>query len=610
MPDLPNLPNRPEDERIARETSERRLLSDDRGSLGGEFAHSPAPHGSEERGLEESFVRTNRGSQVETLADQFADPTTAERHRLGESFADPNSIDDTKIGESFAESNATHKHKAKPKVPAERPSRKIFYLVLLGLLVVLLIVFFAGFLPRHERDKRTAQQAKDEQTAKPVVDVLKVARPRVGAPLVVPGTTTPLVEAYLYARANGYLKKRLVDIGDRVRKGQLLAIIDSPDLDAQVAQAREQVRQAEQQQQQEQAQLALERVTNARYQVLVGKGVLSRQEGDQQATNFNAALANDAAAQRNVDAYRANLGRVIALQSYERVTAPFDGIVTQRNVDVGALISASGTGQGAATPMSAPTGGTNTGAAANTGGASGGGPSAVTPQNSGNNGGPLFAIAQVDRLRILVSVPEGYVGSVRKGAPALLHFQEFPTASFPGTVTRTADSIDQNTRTMLTEIQVGNKDGKLLNGMYAVASFAPTTTGEGPITISGDAIAVRNGRNVVGVVRDGVVHVVPVEVGRDFGAAIEIQSGLKVGDLVTQTFTDDVVEGQQVEAKLQQPTGSQSGTATAQNQPPGGSTQYGDQGITDRNMQGVSAQKSPGGSQGKPAQSSKGESKR
>lgn len=574
MPDLPDLPKRREDEMSTGEVSQQ-----------------------------------HRRSEIRTLGDQSADPTIAERHQLGESFADPNSLDDTKIGESFAASNAAHKHKKHPKKPAERASLRIFYLVLLGLAAVLLIVFFAGFLPRHERDKHTAQKARDKQSATPVVDVLQVTRPKAGAPLVVPGTTTPLVEAYLYARANGYLKRRLVDIGDRVKQGQLLAVIDSPDLDQQVDQAREQVRQAEQQQVQEQAQLALQRVTNARYQVLVGKGVLSRQEGDQQATNFNAALANDAAAQRNVDAYRANLRRVIALQSYERVTAPFAGIVTQRNVDVGALISASGTGQGATTPASPPTGGTTSGAAANTGGASGSGPSAVTPQNLGNNGGPLFAIAQVDRLRILVSVPEGYVGSIRKGASAMLHFQEYPTASFPGTVTRTADSIDQNTRTMLTEIQVGNKDGKLLNGMYAVASFAPTATGQGPITISGDAIAVRNGRNVVGLVRDGVVHMVPVEVGRDFGAAIEILSGLKVGDMVTQTVTDDVTEGQKVDAKLQQPSGTQSGTATAQNQPPGGSTQYGDQAITDRNMQGVAAEKPQKTAQGKPPQSSKGESK-
>ncbi len=555
-------------------------------------------------GLTEHKRLSDDRGDAATLGGQFADPSLADGRRLGESFADPNSLDDTKIGESFAEANASHKRKPKPETTGQRPNRRIFYLVLGGLALLLVVVFFAGFLPRHARNKRTAEEAREEQTATPVVDVLRVSQPRAGTPLVVPGTTTPLVEAFLYARANGYLKRRLVDIGDHVHRGQLLAVIDSPDLDQQVDQAREQVRQAQQQLVQQQAQLALAKVTNDRYQVLVGKGVFSRQEGDQQATNYNAALANVAAAQRNVDAFQANLGRVIALQGYEHVTAPFAGIVTQRNVDVGALISASGNGQGETTPMSAPTGGTTSQAAANTGGSSGSGPSAVTPQNSGNNGGPLFAIAQVDRLRILVSVPEGYAGSIRKGVPAVLHFQEYPTTQFAGTVTRTADSIDQNTRTMLTEVQVGNKDGKLLNGMYAVASFPPSHAGQGPITISGDAIAVRNGRNVVGVVRDGVVHVQPVEVGRDFGPAIEILSGLKVGDLVAQTFTDEVRDGSKVDAKLQQSPGTGSAPQTAQNQPPGGSTQYGDQSITDQNMQGVAGKAEQKGGGSKPSQPS------
>ncbi len=585
----------------------RRLLSDDRGSLGQQFEHAP----SSDAALQHNFVEHNRG-QVETLGDSFADPGLAERHRLGESFADPNSLDDTKLGESFAETNSSHRRRHKPERPHRTGgSHRTFYLVSGVVLLVLLAIFLFGFLPRHERNRRNEQRASDEQTAKPVVDAVRVRRPSAGTPLVVPGTTTPLVEAYLYARANGYLAKRLVDIGDRVHRGQLLAVIDSPDLDQQVDQAREQVRQAEQQLAQQQAQLALNRVTNDRYQVLVRKGVFSRQDGDQQATNYNSAMANVAAAQRNVDAFQSNLRRMIALQSYERVTAPFDGIVTQRNVDVGALISAQGNGQGSPSPTAAPTGGTTTGAAANTSGASGSGPTASTPQNSGNNGGPLFAIAQVERLRILVSVPEGYAGSIRRGTSATLHFQEFPTAAFTGTVTRTADSIDQNTRTMLTEVQVPNRDGRLLNGMYAVASFPPSSEGAAPITISGDAIAVRNGRNVVALIHDGTVHVQPVEVGRDFGPAIEILSGLKVGDLIASSFTDEVRDGAKVDARLQQPPGTESGNPppTAQRQPPGGTSQYGDQSIPNENMQGVSGQsrKKQGGNQTPSA--SKGASK-
>ncbi len=587
--------------------SDRKLLADDRPTLGERFAHTPDEQA---RSLEQSFVEHNR-SDAGVLGAEFADSEAAERHRLGASFADPNFTDDTKLGASFAKTNSTHKHKAKSDRPQKKQqSYRTFFLVGGVVLLVLLAIFLFGFLPRHSRDKQNDERARREQTAVPDVDALQVKRPTSGSPLVVPGTTTPLVEAYLYARANGYLSRRLVDIGDRVHRGQLLAVIDSPDLDQQVDQAREQLRQSEQQLAQQQAQLALAKVTNDRYQVLVGKGVFSRQDGDQQATNYNSGLANVAAAQRNVEAFRANLGRVIALQGYERVTAPFDGIVTQRNVDVGALISAQGSGQGGMTSSSAPSGGTTAQGAVNTGGSSGSGPTASTPQNSGNNGGPLFAIAQVDRLRILVSVPEGYASSIRRGSTATLHFQEFPTAAFTGQVTRTADSIDQNTRTMLTEVQVSNRDGRLLNGMYAVASFPPAG-GETPVTISGDAIAVRDGRNVVGLIRDGKVHIQPVEVGRDFGPAVEILGGLQPGDLVAANVTDDIREDAPVHATTQKAAGSQSGNPPASNQkqPPGGSSQYGDQTITNANMQGVSAQSHKSNGAGKTPSASKGASK-
>ena len=604
MPDSPN--QRPDDLQLGpgpNSGSDQKRLSDDRGGLGSDFEHAPAPGGSGDRSLEESYLEHNRGGSVETVGDQFADPSSADRHRLGESFADPNSLDDTRLGESFAESNSSPKHRRdrRKNAPGKARNYRVFYLVAAVVLLVFLIIFFAGFLPRHDQTKKNDEKARQEQNATPTIQVLRVDRPGTGSPLVVPGTTTPLVEAYLYARANGYLSKRLVDIGDHVRKGQLLAIIDSPDLDQQVDQAREQVRQAEQQLAQQQTQLALTKITNDRYRVLVAKGVFSRQDGDQQDTNFNAQVANVAAAQRNVDAYQANLRRTIALQSYERVTAPFDGVVTERNIDVGALISASGAGSAASSASAPPTGGTTTSASANTSGSNGSAPTAATPMNAGAQGGPLFSIAQTNRLRILVSVPEGYAAAVHRGQTAVLHFQEYPTVQFKGLVTRTANSIDQNTRTMLTEVQVDNKDGRLLDGMYAVASFSPSDSA-GPITIAGDAVAVRSGRNIVGVVHDGKVHIQPVTVGRDFGPVIEILGGLKVGDLIAANVDDNIREDAKVDAKVTQPQGPASPKApdpsqTNQNLPPGGSTQYGDQSITDRNMQGVNAQ--GGGAKGK-----------
>ncbi len=605
------MPDIPDDHKLGSGPEQKRL-SDDRSGLGQDFEHAPSHE------LEQSFIEHNRGS-VQTVGDQFADPSLAERHRLGESFADPNSLDDAKIGRNFVDSNSTPKHRKARDQAASHPKQpanyRVFLTVIVVVFVLFLIIFFAGFLPRHARDKRTAQAAEDKQNATPSIEAIRVARAAAGAPLVIPGTTTPLTEAFIYARSNGYLKRRLVDIGDHVHRGQLLAIIDSPDLDQQVDQAREQLRQAESQLTQQQAQLALARVTVERYRVLVGKGVFSRQDGDTQETNYNAQIANVAAAERNVEAFRANLGHQISLQSYERVTSPFEGVITQRNVDLGSLISASGTGSSSSAPVGQSTPGPTTAATSNTSGTTGNAPTSATPQNAGGQGGPLFAVAQVDRLRILVSVPEGYASGIHPGQVASLHFQEFPAAQFNGAVTRTASSIDQNTRTLLTEVQVDNRKGQLLNGMYTVVTFGPSHAGAGPVTISGDAIAVRNAHNVVGLIRpDNTIHIQPVDVGRDFGAVLEVTNGLKPGDVIASIVTDDVLEGAKVNVHIAQSKGQAAAAQPqSQNQPIGGSSQYGDQSVTDSNMQGIAAQggkkTTGGGPGGAPKSPSQGASK-
>ena len=536
------------------------------------------------------------------FGDQFADPESADRHRLGESFADPNSMDDAKLGESFEETNTRKGKKKEDKLKRPRPagSYRILFWILGGALVVFLLFFLIGFLPRHRRDKEIDKKAEQQQNQVPVLETQKVERAQNASGLVVPGTTTPLTEAFVYARANGYLKKRYVDIGDHVHKGQLLALIDSPDLDQQVDQAREQLRQAEAQKAQQDTQLALTHITVERWRVLVAKGVFSRQDGDQREADYQAQLANVAAAERNVEAFRANLRRVVALQGYERVTSPFDGVITSRNVDVGALISAQGSagGGGASTP-SAQSAGPSAAGAANSSGSSGTAPTAATPTSSdGGNGGALFSIAQVNRLRILVSVPEGYATSVKAGQKATVHFQEFPKSAFDGNVTRTAASIDQNTRTLLTEVQVDNRDGHLLTGMYAVVTFnAPG--GAGPITVSGDSIAVREDKNVVALVRDGIIHIQPVDVGRDYGPSVEILNGLREGDLIATSFTDDVKEGAKVNPKESQTAGEASSPKSGPNQaaPPGGSSQYGNLSISDQNMQGQVGKQGNNGAQ-------------
>jgi multidrug efflux pump subunit AcrA (membrane-fusion protein) len=361
-----------------------------------------------------------------------------------------------------------------------------------------------------------------------------------------------LTEAYVYARASGYLKTRLVDIGDRVRKDQLLAVVDAPDLDQQVAQAKQQLMQAERQLDQQRSQLALATVTVQRYRVLVRKGVFSQQDGDQQETNYASQVANVQAAQRNVDAYRANLGHVEALQSYEYVRAPFAGVITQRNVDVGALIAASGVTTGAESApapegQTSTSGGSQQAGQVNTGGSSGASSSAATTTQSPGQGGPLFGLAQNERLRILVSVPEGFLAAIHVGGHAQLTFQEYSGVSFTGEITRTANSVDPNTRTMLTEVQVDNRNGKLVPGMYTVVTFSPAPGIEGPLLVSGDAVVIRHDRPTIAKVVDGKVHLQPVTIGRDLGGVVEILTGLQAGDIIVTNVTDDVVEGAEVQ---------------------------------------------------------------
>ncbi len=533
------------------------------------------------------------------------DPDEQERQAVGRAFEDPNSADDLRLGKAFDHTTSAARKKHAPlsdSIHKPRNSRFIYWLVL-GVAVVFLLVLLLGYLPRRARDKETARRAEQQRNALPVVLALKVTRAKSKGGLVIPGTTTPLEEAYVYGRANGYLKRRLVDIGDRVRKGQLMAIIDAPDLDEQVDQAREQVRQAEAQVVQQQSQLALAKVTVDRYRVLVGRGVLPRQTGDQAEANYETAVANVAASQRNLEAFQANLGHVIALQSFERVTAPFDGIVTQRNVDVGALISAAGSGSGA-TPAMMTQPGTGTGAGVtNTSGTSGSQATFASPSTGGAQGGALFSVAQVDRLRILVSVPEGYAAMIARGQRATVSFQEFPTRQFTGNVTRTASAIDLNTRTLLVEVQVDNRAGTLMAGMYAVVTFSQNAIGpdsghaesqslaQGPILIPGDAIAIRHDRPSVAVIDpDGTVRLTPVELGRDYGSVTEIVSGLSEGQIVSSTFTDDIRDGVKVKVQMDQSAEQQAfPKPSTQPQPPGGSTQYARPAIVDDNMQGQAA---------------------
>jgi len=420
---------------------------------------------------------------------------------------------------------------------------------LLGLILLLVfgIIFVLGFLPRL-RDKRITQaQAQRQETALPEVDVVAAKRSSSQSDLELPGTTTGLVEAPIYARASGYVSKRFVDIGDRVRAGQLMATIDAPDLDQQVDQARSTLLQSQSVLGQTEAQLNLAKVTWDRWNVLVQRGVLSKQEGDTQYANYQVAGANVKAAQNSVSASKANLDRLLHLQSYERVTAPFNGIVTARNIDVGSLISASGGGLGS--------------------GATG----AALPSTGSSQGGEMFRVAQIDRLRLFVNVPEVYAPYITVGEAVNCYFDAVSQKPFQGKVTRTANTVDPTTRTLLTEVQVPNSDGALLPGMFTRAVFAHLRA-EPPVIVPSDSVIARANGLTIAVVENGVVHIRKLNIGRDYGAQTEVLGGVEPGDMVIVNPTDAAQDGTHVQAhelKSAQPGGNTPGqqSAASPNQP-------------------------------------------
>ena len=437
------------------------------------------------------------------------------------------------------------------------------WLKLLALAVVVgaaTAVYLFGFLPRERTAKRLDAAAAVRRITPPLVNGAIVKRAASSTQLMLPGNITPITEAYIYARAAGYLKQRYVDIGDRVQAGQKLADIEAPDLDQQVSQARAALAQAQGQLGQSQAALDqltatrdLAEVTWQRYQVLTAAGAVSRQDGDNQSTAAKTSAANVIAQQKTVRAMeeyvhasQATLDRLLALQGYERITAPFAGFITARNVDVGALISATGSSLG---PIRS-----NTAA-----------PSDVP------SGGEMFRLAEIGKLRILIAVPQTNAPGVRVGQAATVTVQQIPNLSFPGKVTRTSDSLDAQSRTLLTEVDVDNPRGALLPGMYAMVSFI-TDRIDPPFMVPDAALVVRSSGTVVAVLqpltpeeqkarageidpamltRIRRVHFQTVEPGRDYGVELEISNGLKAGAEVAVDPGDAVQEGAIVQIAVQ-----------------------------------------------------------
>jgi multidrug efflux pump subunit AcrA (membrane-fusion protein) len=418
---------------------------------------------------------------------------------------------------------------------------KVIVAVLL-LAAVVAAVAIAGYLPRKKREEAANAAAKAEKTDLPRVTSIAVHRADADSVVSLPGTLSALVESSIYARAAGYVRKRYVDIGDHVKEGQLMAEIDAPELDQQVAQARAALSQASQQLGQARASLAqaesqrdLAKLTADRYNNLVTRGAVARQDADTQQSNYktsaalvDAQAASVQAAADNVKQSQANLERVIALQEFKSVKAPFAGVVTARNIDAGALISATGSGQGES-PMS-------------TGG----------PQAAG--GYEMFRVAQIGTIRILISVPQANAPGIRAGLPVDVAVNEFVGRVFNGKVTRTTNSLDPNSRTMLVEVQVPNGDGKLLPGMYAEVRFHNHRDSP-PLLVPGDSLIATNAGTQIAVLEDAQdgakkIHLQPVQIGRDFGAETEITAGLEGTETVVVNPGDEVREGALVKAEV------------------------------------------------------------
>lgn len=366
-----------------------------------------------------------------------------------------------------------------------------------GLWAALVIVVLAlgaaivfGLLRRDEHEHRLATETKESSLL--TVNVTHASVSASTSDLSLPGNTTAFDDTPIYARTNGYLKAFYVDIGQRVVKGQLMAVIETPEVDEQLQVAMSDLKSA-------QADLALANTTSERYQNLLKQDSVSKQETD-------VAVSGAAAKKAAAEAQMANVRRLQQLQSFERIYAPFSGVVTARNTDIGSLINA---GSGSAQPRD------------------------------------LFRIASTNQLRVFVAVPEPYAPVIHNGDTAGLTLDEYPGQQFTGIITRNSSAIDAASRTLNVEVDVDNRDSKLLPGAYVFVHFhIPQQVRM--LSVPANTLLFRAEGLRVGVLRDGKVHLQPVSIGKDNGSTLEIASGVTANDLIVLDPSDSLFEGQPV----------------------------------------------------------------
>ena len=365
------------------------------------------------------------------------------------------------------------------------------WLVLTIVLIAVATVFLLGVWSRVKAS--TVLKAETAQVARPAVSVVSPKQTAPAQEIILPGNVQPFITSPIYARTNGYLRKWYFDIGAHVKQGQLLAVIETPEVDQQLQQSLSNLNTAK-------ANLALAETTKNRYQGLLKDSAVSQQMVDNAVGSYNANRAT-------VEANEANVKQLQAMQSFEKIYAPFDGVITARNTDIGDLI------------------------------------------NSGSSGGvktDLFHIAQPGTLRVYVNVPEEYSQGVKTGMTADLSLAEFPGRKFQGKLVRTSDDINMTTRTLLIEVDVDNPAGTLLTGSYAEVHLAiPSQASTYLLPVN--TLIFRSEGLRVGIVKDGKVVLTAVTPGHDFGNEIEIVSGLKSDDQVIINPPDSIVSGQEVQ---------------------------------------------------------------
>jgi RND family efflux transporter MFP subunit len=407
-------------------------------------------------------------------------------------------------------------------VASPTTSRSAMYARIGGASALLLAMVAVGAFPHLARARAALAATREAPAAHPVVTVIHAKRGEPTSELMLPGNIQPLYSANLFARVDGYLDRRSVDIGSHVKAGQVLAVISSPEIDQQLLQARATLAQA--QASLEQAKAALEqakanaelsRLTKERDLPLGEQHAISQQIVDTAVQAHNARLAdvtaanaNITAAEASITANRANVSRLLQMQSFERIVAPFDGVITARNIERGDLVA------------------------------------------TGNAGSkPLFSISQSGTLRIQIDVPQSEAVNIKDGQTTTVDVKERLGRIYSGTVTRNAASLDAAARTMLTEVQVNNSDGSLLPGMYAQVKFTLSQQRSSLIIPASSLVVDHSGMHVVTVGAGQAVHFTPVVIGKDMGKEVEVLSGLNGSESLVASPSDLLNEGEHVELR-------------------------------------------------------------